>query len=61
MKVKCEQCKETWKEGGKLTKQILIDFARGHARNHRHIVQVIPEKPDETKQDGDHEQPHRNS
>jgi len=60
MKVICEQCKETWEEGGKLTKQILIDFARGHARNHRHTVQVIPEKQGETKQEGN-EQPHRNS
>ena len=52
MKVICEQCKKTWEEGGNLTKQILIDFARGHARNHRHTVQVIADKG-ETKRERD--------
>ena len=61
MKVICKQCGQEWHEGGNLTKQILTDFARGHALNHRHIVSVVPEQPQgETKQ-GRNEQPHTNS
>ena len=60
MKVFCEQCNREWKESGNLTKEILVDFARGHARNHRHTVQIIPDRTteDETKQQGRNEQPH---
>ena len=61
MKVYCEQCDREWQEGGNLTKEILVDFARGHARNHRHTVTVTKEHPNETEgetKQGQHEQPH---